>query len=165
MVQSKLGDEQWPPDDGIWTIEDPNIPIHHDGPRLDFTLTSFGVPVVTDRLSHVIAASAGGEAQLIPCRVGGEPGFVIPHTLNRVKCVDEDRSVFEKWTTESFRPDLAGQYCRVDKLVVRGDLIPSGANFFRIWGWEVLLIVSETMKQAMEAAGCHGAVFVPVELS
>jgi hypothetical protein len=37
-----------------------------------------------------------------------------------------------------------------------------GAHIFRPWGWTVALIISEDLKQALEAEGITGTRFVEV---
>lgn len=67
-----------------------------------------------------------------------------------------------KWTEEDDRPDKLGDYRQVINLTLSPELIPPGIDIFRVAGWTVALIVSETVKLAMEATGCAGAVFEPV---
>jgi hypothetical protein len=139
--------------------------IIHAGPPLSYSHNCFGAPIVTSQIADVFTRFNADDAQIIACCLDGFPDYWAVNVLRSVKCVDEDRAVFAKWTIDSHRPDLCGQYHYINRLVIDSSKVPEDAHFFRIWGWEVALIVSETMKQAMEAAGCHGAVFVPVELS
>ncbi|HRI65864.1 MAG TPA: double-CXXCG motif protein [Polyangium sp.] len=43
--------------------------------------------------------------------------------------------------------------------------IPRDAHIFRIKDWEVVLVVSESVKNAMERVGCYGAEFTELELA
>ncbi len=76
-----------------------------------------------------------------------------------IRCLDEKRSEFIKWTEHDHRADLAGKYRQVTKLVLIPGAIPPDAHIFRVDGWEVALIVSEVVKVAMESVGCFGAKF------
>jgi hypothetical protein len=88
--------------------------------------------------------------------------MVVLNSLRVVRCLDEGRSEFIKWTEDDHRADLAGQYRQVTKLVLERSAIPVDAHFFRIDGWLVALVVSEVVKDAMERVGCFGAKFIEV---
>ena len=69
----------------------------------------------------------------------------------------------ERWVPEdeNDQPELAGQYrnvvgMRIDKSRV-GD-----AKVFRPWGWPVVLVVSEDIKDALERTGATGLRFTEV---
>jgi hypothetical protein len=138
------------------------VAITHDGRPLDFCLTSFGVPVAKKKLADAVASIAEGDLQQVPLTVEGRSGFVIVQVLRLVACLDEKRSEFVKWTDRDHRADLAGRYRMVTKLFVDELRIPSGAQIFRIDGWPIALIVSQSVREVMEAAGCVGAKFEDV---
>jgi len=109
---------------------------------------------------------AGADIQCIPVTIGGQSGIMVLNALRLIRCVDEQRSVFEKFTIDDpVRPDKAGQYRYFDKLVLDRRAIPPDAHFFRIDGWRIALIVSEVVKNAMERVGCYGAEFVELEMA
>ncbi|WP_408022408.1 imm11 family protein [Sorangium sp. Soce836] len=139
----------------IATISRPGIP-------LDFSLTSFAVPVATRRVAQAIGSVADDDLQRIPLRIHGHVGFEVLNALRVVKCLDESRSEFTKWTERDHRADLAGQYRGVTKLRIEPANVPNDAHFFRIEGWLVALIVSDSVKLAMEQIGCRGAKFQEV---
>lgn len=132
------------------------------GRELEFCLTSFAVPVARSSLATAIEAIADGDVQRLPLSIPGHDGFEVVNALRVIKCLDESRSEFMKWTTNDHRADLAGQYRMVTNLKVLPAAIPDDAHVFRIEGWLVALIVSEPVKVAMEKAGCFGAKFVEV---
>lgn len=132
------------------------------GTELDFCLTSFAVPVARSSLARAIAGSANGDVQRIPLSIAGHDGFEVINAVRVINCLDESRSEFTKWTVNDHRPDLAGQYRMVTRLRLRSDAIPVDTHVFRIEGWLVALVVSESVKAAMETAGCFGAKFVEV---
>jgi hypothetical protein len=136
--------------------------IDQPGVELDFSLTSFAVPVVRVYLAEVIATIAGLDVQRIPLKLPGYNSFEVLNALRVVDCVDEHRSQFTKWTNKDHRADLTGQSRMITKLKLLVDQIPDEARFFRLNGWLVALIVSEPLKMAMERVGCFGARFVEV---
>ena len=139
------------------------LPIHaemtHVGVPLDFCLTSFAVPVATKKLAQAIAPIAGRDLQRIPDEVAGHKDFEVLNSIRIIKCLDEKLSEFTKWTEKDHRADLAGQYRMVTKLKIDPKCVPPDAQFFRIVGWSIALIVSEHIKTAMEQCGCLGAKF------
>jgi hypothetical protein len=138
------------------------VVISHPGKRLDFCLTSFGVPVAKKELGDLVASIAGDDVQLAPLLVGADSDFVVIHARRHVACLDEKRSEFVKWTDRDHRADLAGRYRMVTKLIVDAQRIPSKAHVFRIDGWPIALIASQDVKDIMQRAGCLGAKFEEV---
>lgn len=133
--------------------------VTHPGMVLEFCLTSFAVPVASGVLARVVSSAAGPDVQCIPVTIDGNPGMYVLNVVRVVRCLDESRSEFLKWTDRDHRADLAGQYRQVTKLAIDPDAIPSDAHFFRISGWEVAIILSQDVKEAMERVGCVGAEF------
>lgn len=132
------------------------------GDALPFSLSSFAVPIVGVSLSEAIVRVADGDVQRLPVEIYGSPGFEVLNVLRVVRCLDERRSEFVKWTAQDHRADLAGQYRMVTRLRLDPGAIPADAHAFRVEGWLIALIVSERVKDAMEAVGCLGARFAPV---
>jgi hypothetical protein len=143
---------------------DLHVAVHHAGPSLQFTLSTFGVPIAVSSLATAVASLAQNDVQILPCTVDGKFGYAAVNVLRILPCIDDALTVGIKWTKDDHRSDLAGQYRSIDKLMLDPSKIPEDAHVFRMKDYQRIIIVSETMKQAMEAAGCHGAVFVPVEL-
>jgi hypothetical protein len=158
-----LPDGSEPPLDSGTTIHD-RAPltaiVSHPGRVLEFTLTSFNVPVVTPGLARAVADVAGPDVECLPLRVADQSGLMVLNALRVLRCLDEGRSEFIKWTKLDHRADLAGQYRQVTRLALARDAIPADAHFFRIEGWLVALVVSERVKKAMERVGCFGAQFL-----
>lgn len=143
----------------------PCVEITHPGVALDFCLTSFAVPIAESNLADLIAAKAGSDLERLPLDIRGYEGykeFEILNSIRVIKCLDEMKSQFIKWTKNDHRSDLAGQYRMVTKLKIDQSQIPSDAHFFRLEGWRIALIVSEQVKFAMEDSGCVGAHFEEV---
>lgn len=142
------------------SVEAPSIPVTHTGRVLEFSLTSFAVPVATKKLADALCALAGSDVQCIPVSIAEQKGMVVLNALRVLRCLDEARSEFVKWTRQDHRPDLAGQYRQITKLVLDAKAIPSDAQVFRIEGSLVELVVSERVKDVMEFVGCKGAKFI-----
>jgi len=136
--------------------------ITHPGKALDFFLTSFATPIARKRLAHALTDIAGGDLQILPVHIARHEDFEILNIVRVVRCLDEQRSKFSKWTKDSFRPDKTGQYEWVTNLTVDPSKILPDAHIFRIEGWKIAIIVSEETKAAMERCGCSGAKFQPV---
>jgi len=94
-------------------------------------------------------------------RVGARTGYEILTALRVIDAVDETRSGFKKWTAADGRPDKLGQYRWVLPLHVDPHRLPADAHFFRLQGW-LVLVVSHTVKDAMEEVGCVGAQFLEI---
>jgi hypothetical protein len=141
-----------------------NGTVSHPGRVLDFSLTSFNAPVATSSIADAVRGIAGSDVQCLPVDITGQPGMTVLNALRVVRCVDETRSEFIKWTREDHRADLAGQYRQVTKLVLAPDGVPFDAHFFRVEGWLVALIVSEAVKEAMERVGCMGVKFIELAI-
>lgn len=137
--------------------------VSHAGRVLDFSLTSFSVPVVTARLAEAVSKIAGADVQCLPVGIAGQSGMMVINTVRVIRCLDERRSEFIKWTKDDYRADLAGQYRQVTKLVLDPTSVPVNAHCFRVEGWLVALIVSEEVKEAMESVGCMGAKFIALQ--
>lgn len=129
---------------------------------LNFSLTMLGVPVATKELLTAIEQVASSDVQRIPVVVGGRPGYEILNCLRIVDAVDERHSQLLKWSDKDGRPDKIGQYRMITTLRIDAARVPDDAHVFRLKGWKVALIVSETVKAAMERVGCFGAKFTQV---
>jgi len=136
--------------------------ITHGQRTLQFSLTSFAVPVATNALGTAIESIAGADLQRIPIRINKFPGFEILNSVRSIQCLEESKSEFTKWTDHDHRPDLIGQYRQVTKLILDPSRIPEDAHFFRVEGWLIALIASERVKEIMEKTGCFGAKFQQV---
>lgn len=148
----------------VLNIEGPiRFPVKPTGVALEYSL-SMGVPVVHRRVVSLFESlGIEKEVQFIPSEVEGqaEPWFIL-NTLQVIKCIDDARcEEVVYWGPEDGEPENVGEYQNVVGLKVDPAKI-GNANIFRTWGWLVALIVSERVKQAMEAAGITGAKFIEV---
>ncbi|MFL5352776.1 imm11 family protein [Archangium sp.] len=137
--------------------------LHMDPPGhpLEFTLTGLTVPLVNGRVVSLFERlGLEREVQFIPTRVQGftEPYFLL-NALRVIRCIDDARcEEVQYWLPEDNRPDKEGQYRVVAGLKVDPEKID--ADVFRPWGWTVILIVSERVKQALESEGITGTRFI-----
>ncbi|EPX58209.1 hypothetical protein D187_004246 [Cystobacter fuscus DSM 2262] len=139
------------------------FPVNPDGLTLDFTVDAFGTPVVHGRMVQLFERLGIQEVQFLPARIEGHMGpFFILNTLRTLRCIDDTRcEEVQYWKPEDGQPEKVGRYrvvagMRIDPLKV-GD-----ARIFRTWGFSLGLIISEDLKQAMEAEGLTGTRFVEV---
>jgi hypothetical protein len=139
------------------------LPVSHPGRELDFSLTGLGVVVVHGRVVQLFERMGIQDVQFLPAQVEGHSGpYFILNTLRVIRCIDDARcEEVRYWKPENGQPEKVGEYrvvagMRIDPTQV-GD-----ARIFRPWGWPVALIVSEDLKQAMEAEGVTGAQFIEV---
>jgi hypothetical protein len=140
----------------------PNVDIQIPGIMLDFTLTSFDVPIATHALAEAFGKVAVEALQRIPVTVGGRSGYEILNATRRIRCLDEQRSEFIKWTAFDERPDRINQYRMVTKLHINKALVPFDTHIFRIDGWDVALIVSSKLVDIVRSTGATGLAFHPV---
>ncbi|MCP3144192.1 imm11 family protein [Pyxidicoccus xibeiensis] len=142
------------------------VALYRRGKPLDYSQADAGiVPVVHPRVASVFEELARGDVQTFPIQVEGQPEpYVLINVIRVVKCIDDQASEHvERWIPEdeNDQPERAGEYrnvvgMRIDKSLV-GD-----AKVFRPWGWNVVLVVSEDIKEALERTGASGMKFVEV---
>jgi len=137
------------------------VDVDTPGCVLEFSLTSFGIPIASGAVAKVVSSIAGDDVQCIPIEIPGQRDMFVLNAIRVIHCLDEEHSEYAKWTKKDHRADLVGQYRHVTKLVVDRGVIPDDAHFFQIGGW-VSLIVSCELKMALESLGARGAVFSKV---
>ncbi|MCY1073626.1 imm11 family protein [Archangium lansingense] len=127
-------------------------------------MESMGIPVVHRRVVSLFERlGLQKEVQFIPVDVEGqtEPWFIL-NALRVIRCIDDARcDEVSYWGPEDGEPDRVGEYQNVRGLKVDPAKI-GDADIFRPWGWLVVLIVSEHVKQAMETEGITGMKFLEV---
>jgi hypothetical protein len=136
------------------------ISIREDGKPLDFTFADFEVLVVNERVAFFLSDM---ECQLIPVEVDSiinKHSYFIVVLLNRVECLDESRSVFEKWQSDDpVRPDLAGDYKGIYKLFVDPNKIKPDNTIFRLGKSDNVIVINEKIKRQFERNGITGVKF------
>lgn len=139
-----------------------SIPVETSGRPLDFTEAGVMIPVVHPKAAAVFSELAPQDIQLIPASIAGQSSpYQILVVTRRLRCIDEEASQVRFWTPEHGVPDKVGQYIAVDRLHI--DKAKVGrAKVFRPTGWEVVLIVAEDLKNALEHIGATGVKFEEV---
>jgi hypothetical protein len=92
----------------------------------------------------------------------GLPSAFLLNTLRAIRCIDDAHCAeVAYWQPEDHQPEKLGRYRVVSGLRIDPEKV-GDARIFRAWGWSIALIVSEDLKQAIEAAGFTGTWFVEV---
>jgi hypothetical protein len=140
------------------------FPVRPSGEPLEFTLSSFTIPVLHERVASVLERlPRRDEVQLIPVRVEGraEPCFIL-NALRIIRCIDDARcEEVLYWSPEDGEPEKVGKYRNVRGMKV-DPAKAGGVDVLRAWGWVVPLIVSERVKRALEQEGVTGTDFTEV---
>lgn len=137
------------------------FPVRPAGQELDFTWAAFSIPVVDQRFVHLFERLHVSDVQFLPVQVEAHPGpYFILNTLRFIRCIDDARCTeVQYWKPEDDQPEKLGQYRSVVGLRIDPSKV-GDARIFRTWGWDIALIVSEDIKQAIESAGLSGARFI-----
>ncbi|HYO72287.1 MAG TPA: DUF1629 domain-containing protein [Archangium sp.] len=141
----------------------PRFPLDVRGDPLDYCWAAFSIHVVHERVVQLFERLGVRDVQFIPARIEGHEGpYFILNALRIIRCIDDARSRrVEYWKPEDEHPDKLGQYRVVSGMRIDPSKV-GDARVFRPWGWRVALIISEDLKQAMEAEGITGTRFVEV---
>lgn len=132
------------------------IPVEIEGRPLDFSEAGLGIPVIHVKVASMLAELAPHDTQLIPADIAGQPDqYLVMVATRLIRCIDEQASKVRFWTAEHGVPDKVGQYIAVDRLRVDKAKV-GNSQMFRPEGWEVALIVSEEIKDAMERLSTTG---------
>jgi hypothetical protein len=139
------------------------FPVKPTGQALEFTWASFSIPVVHDRFVRLFQHLGVPDVQFIPAQVEGHAGpYFILNALRIVHCIDDARCTeAEYWRPEDGQPEKVGEYRSVVGLRIDSSKV-GDARIFRTWGWDIALIVSEEIKQAIESEDLSGARFIEV---
>ena len=135
------------------------------GASMDFNMTGFNVPIISSVGASIIQQYVQDDVQLIPVEIDGSNSrgdkWFIVNVLKKVKCVNEERSLFTKWTDDDGRPDKTGKFRMVVKLAINNSGLDN-IHLFRIEDWKVALIISSELREELDNAGVDGIVYTPV---
>lgn len=156
---------------------DPDTTAYYDDEEVeysDYPFVSGLLPVYSARLRSLMEGLGIEGIQYLPLKIKRRDGtqevegYSIANYLNVIDCLDRERSVYEVWTKDNLlfwekRPDMLGTFCDVRRAVI--DSKKTGdVPLFRLWGWEMMVIVREDVKQAIEKAGITGCEFREIEV-
>ena len=131
-----------------------HVAVYQPGPELELTVPGNAVLVVNQRVARIIESVAAADVQLLPAQVDGSTGphFVV-NVLRMPDCIDEQRSAdARRYTAEDGRPDRIGQFKAVGGMKI-DPARAGGHHLLRPWGWHVVLVVSDTLADALRSAG------------
>jgi hypothetical protein len=139
-----------------------SVPVEEKGNPLDYSEAGLMVPVVHARVASVFEERAPNDVQLVPVDIEGQPeSYLLLVATRLIRCIDEKASRVQFWTPEDGVPHKVGTYYAVDDLHIDKAAVGQ-ARVFRPEGWEVALIVSEDIKDALERMGATGTQFEEV---
>ncbi|RKI41264.1 hypothetical protein D7Y27_18920 [Corallococcus sp. AB004] len=117
-------------------------------------------PVANEQAASVFRKLAPDDVQLFPVDVEGTPErFYIVNATKRFQCVDEKNSrEVQVYPPDGAVPERVGQYRSITGLRIDTSKLDD-VHVFRPEGWEVALIVSEEIKNALEGIGNLGVHF------
>lgn len=126
----------------------------------DAVFGAFDLLFVSRRLADAVYGLVGDDVQLLDLVIDGVRGeYCVVNALRELRCVDEARSSFTKWSAGNLqRPDKAGQYSGFHELRISCDRI-GGIDIFRPWGWHMALIVSERLRDVVQTFSVDGTIF------
>lgn len=138
--------------------------VSSDGIPVDFNLANFNIPVVSKRLGDLLFDIAPKQIQRIPVAIGSDRNWEILNLLSEVDCLDHSRSTIDYFSTDlkdasvQKHPDMAGKPRGIRTLCIDAERT-KGHEIFRITDWTVPIVVSESIKLAIEGSGFSGARF------
>jgi len=110
----------------------------------------------------LLSELAANDVQFIPGDIEGQPDqYLVMVATRLIRCIDEKVSEVSFWKPEHGVPEKVGQYMGVDRLRIDKAKV-GNAQVFRAEGWEVALIVSGEIKDALERMGATGTRFEEV---
>ncbi|WP_341870942.1 imm11 family protein [Corallococcus llansteffanensis] len=139
------------------------VPVVSAGKALDFSRAGLCIPVVHVKVATVFAELAPEEVQLFPVDLPQQPEqFCILVATRLIRCIDDNASkAIERWLPEDGQPEKVGEYRNVRGMRIDAAKV-GDVRVFRPWGWNVALIISEEIRDALVLAGATGAKFKQV---
>lgn len=139
------------------------VPLSQPGDEVGFNFAAFDMVVTPSEINSELQELVGSVIQRIPVAVEGSTNsFEILNVCALVPCLDEKRSLVTKWTDTDGRPDKIGQYRMINGLRI-DPRIADGHHIFRIEGWPIALIVSESVKRLFENKNLSGVSYNRVD--
>ena len=144
-------------------VKDPGrlwMPYDVPGRPLDYSLAGLNVPVLHSRVAELFTQLAPNDVQLFPVEIAEQPDpYFILVVTRRIRCINEEASTIERWTPEDGLPELVGQYRSVRDMRIDKSRV-GNTQVFRPEGWEIVILVSEDIKAALERIQATGVKFI-----
>lgn len=133
------------------------------GTAHDWNWWPLDIPFLRTAVAGRIRDIAPEDVELLPLEIGGLRESFSVILIRARECVDEERSIFRRWThADSVRPETVGKYRALDRLVIDPERV-KGSHLFRVAGYEVTLIASEYFLKTAKRAGWTGLDFLPAD--
>ena len=140
-----------------------SVAVTDGGIALDLTFAAFSVPIVTREVGDIFEHYAPDAVQRLPVRVGDVPNkYEVLNVTRTVDALDRARAGYQLWKPEDGRPDKVGMFLQVHRMVFQRDMQPP-PHLFRVKGWEIVLVVSTELMNALGGAGLRGNKFRSIE--
>ena len=135
------------------------VPIQQPGRHIAFTFAAFELPVVAASVGKIFNELCPADIQLFPVRIdSAADGYEILNIAVTADCIDERCSHIVKWSAEDGRPDKVGKYRTVGNLKIDPERV-GNRQVFRVRGWEVALILTNRIREALSQFTELGVVF------
>jgi hypothetical protein len=142
-------------------VRDYQVKVLRPGREVDFVLSASQVPIVSENLREVLEGLGDPCVQFLTVRIDAAVGtYFAVHAHRHLQCLDETRSKFSRQPGDKAPPGRP--YLAVYMFMVDPRHIPDDAHMFRIADWRPPVIVSEVMKDRIEASRSRGPAFHPV---
>lgn len=128
---------------------------------LSFIFGPFDMPVVDRHVAETLREVAGRDVQLVETTSDFGANYFVLNALRCIDCIDEDRTVADRWPADSKRQDKVGQYRSIYELRI-DDSRAEDAAVFRPTGWRTALIVSNDVVRGLASGQLRGTRVVPV---
>jgi hypothetical protein len=141
----------------------PSAKITSVGNQVNITYADFDVIVVDEAAKACFSTK---EVQFFPIQISNlkskNSNYFIMTIVNEVDCLDERLSEYDIYEeSNEIRPDLAGNYKTVYKMVIDSTRT-RGLNIFRISKYDTAIIVSENLKKNISELQINGVKFKEV---
>ncbi len=136
----------------------------HAGEERTFSVANADrLPIAKEQVAHIFRELAPDDVQLFPVEIEGTTErYYIVNATRRFECIDEvNCREVQKYPSDGAMPERTGEYRAISGLRIDTAKV-EGARVFRPMGWEVALIVSKEVKEAIERIGNTGVFFNPV---
>jgi hypothetical protein len=140
--------------------EDLIISMREKGSPLDFTMADFELLIVNKKTADLFRKE---DVQLISVKIQqfeSKEQYFILVIKKEFECVDESNSEFLKFAiNDPIRPDRAGHYRRITKLIIDESKIEKDVEIFRLKKFDVAVIINENLKRKLESNNTKGIKF------